>query len=187
METTKDKTDKLTLSESEKTAEEILLDNGIVTEFTASLGEKTIHPCKLSQVKNAMDQYASPKSRKIPDLKEIAEIIEGELGYTNGWSVNDADYFQHCMNCADKIIQLLYASQFRVKSLDLNKVGKKFDELLASKTKEEIEASLVEQQGVAENLSFEDYCQLIGAGPFNEPAFTIYKCLKANGWEITRR
>ena len=41
------------------------------------------------------------------DAEEIAAIIEGELGYTNGWSISDAEYLKHCMNCAYRIIALL--------------------------------------------------------------------------------
>ena len=60
-------------------------------------------------------QFKSPDSPLNPssissleeDAEEIAAIIEGELGYTNGWSISDAEYLKHCMNCAYRIITLL--------------------------------------------------------------------------------
>jgi hypothetical protein len=42
------------------------------------------------------------------------------------------------------------------------------------------------EQESQEELSFDAYCKLIGAGPFNEPAFTIYRCLRSNGYSIIK-
>jgi FtsZ-binding cell division protein ZapB len=33
-------------------------------------------------------------------------------------------------------------------------------------------------------LTFEDYIKLIGAGPYNEPAFTIFRTLEAHQYKI---
>lgn len=35
--------------------------------------------------------------------KHIAKIIERELGFTNGWSIDDKAYTEHCLKAAKKI------------------------------------------------------------------------------------
>lgn len=39
--------------------------------------------------------------------KHIAKIIERELGFTNGWSISDKSYTEHCLKAAKKIAAYL--------------------------------------------------------------------------------
>lgn len=48
-------------------------------------------------------------------------------------------------------------------------------------------AAGIEPEKAQSELSFDAYCKLIGSGPFNEPAHTIYKTLMLHGYIITRK
>ena len=39
--------------------------------------------------------------------KHIAKIIERELGFTNGWSINEKSYTEYCLIAAKKIDRYL--------------------------------------------------------------------------------
>lgn len=51
-------------SNVDRSAEDTLKAHGIVIEFTASLGEHTVHPCRLSQLLSAMEDYRRLSSKE---------------------------------------------------------------------------------------------------------------------------
>lgn len=80
----------------------------------------------------------------------------------------------------DEIAYRLYKTDYKYVSLDSCKVKvlETFINLL--------EAERTELRNKVIELTRDKYLKLIGAGPFNEPAYTIWETLEAHGYKITK-
>lgn len=52
-------------------------------------------------------------------LEHIAGIIEKELGFTNGWGINEKEYAKHCTNAAKKIKAYMFRQEVKKHKLKL--------------------------------------------------------------------